>query len=372
MCLSMAMEEVDTQTHSPSSYTRGSTPPKFMDKYDDKMRFTVYSLTGFKQFKTIPDELPPVPFWFDIVGPTSEELRNIASKFHIHPLTIEDVQMMDDREKCEMFEQYLFIAVRTIDQSSPSVVDEWGRQVPLPVNVYVTLFADHVLTIHRSPLPHIPHVLNRLERDRRFSELTADWIMYAIIDDIVDEFMPSIRTLELEADSIDDLVLILSQSDRHEMLRRIGAARKRVTHLLRLLKPKIDVMKALTKRNSDRLKLHTVTYLRDIYDHVQLMVDNLVHYNNTLDRSHSNYIGQINIEMAEFSNRMTWVINKLSAAALLAVPLSLITSMWGMNVPVPGQPGTHFREYGPFFAIIGIMAILMFCMFLVSRRFGWL
>ena len=102
------------------------------------------------------------------------------------------------------------------------------------------------------------------------------------------------------------------------------------------------------------------------------MVDNLNHYNETLDRSHSNYIGQINIEMAEFSNRMTWVINKLSAAAVLAVPLSLIAGMWGMNVPVPGQPGTSFKDYGPFFTIIGCMVFMMCCMFIVSRRFGWL
>lgn len=353
---------------------RAGSSPSSLDKFDEKLKYTLYTQTGFKQYKEVVlEELPSEgPYWLDVVGATSLELSNLATLFRIHPLTIEDVQVQDDREKCEMFEEYLFIAVRTVDQTGPAICDEWGRQVPLPANVYVVLFADRVLTIHQSFLPHIPSVINRLERDRRFSELTADWIMYAILDDIVDEFMSGIKTLELEADSIEDLVLVLSQSDRHEMLRRIGAARKRVTHLLRLLKPKIDVMKALTQRNGDRLQSHTITYLRDIYDHVQLMVDNLNHHNDTLDRSHSNYIGQINIEMADFSNRMTWVINKLSAAAVLAVPLSLITGMWGMNVPVPGQPDTKIKDYGPFFVIIGSMFFLMLCMFLVSRRFEWL
>lgn len=365
------MEEI--QSSSPLKPLSTASSPKIYEKYDETLRFTEYSQRGLRQFNKLPEDIDlEMTVWLDVVNASSDELARLAAKFNIHPLTIEDVQFMDDREKCEMFSEYLFIAVRTVDQSGPKVTDDWGRQVPLPVNVYIILLPQLILTIHKCPLPHIPHVIGRLERDRRFNELTTDWIMYALLDDIVDEFMPSMKTLELESDSIDDLVLILSQSDRHEMLRRIGAARRRVTHLLRLLKPKIDVMKALTKRNSDRLLSHTVTYIRDIYDHVQLMVDNLHHYNETLDRSHSNYIGQINIEMAEFSNRMTWVINKLSAAAVLAVPLSLIAGMWGMNVPVPGQPGTAFKDYGPFFTIIGCMVFMMCCMFIVSRRFGWL
>jgi magnesium transporter len=344
-----------------------------LDGYDEASRFTMYtSKHGLTQSKTLVEDISADTLWLDVVNPSPSELQKLAAKFSIHPLTIEDVQVMDEREKCEMFSEYLFIAVRTMDQSGPKVTDEWGRQLPLPVNVYLILSRGILITIHKCPLPHIPHVITRLERDRRFNDLSTDWIMYTVLDDFVDEFMPVLKTLEMESDSIDDLVMVLSQSDRHEMLRRVGTARRRVTHLQRLLKPKVDVMKALTKRNSDRLKPHTVTYIRDIYDHVQLMVDNLGHYHETLDRSHSNYIGQINIEMADFSNRMTWVINKLSAAAVLAVPLSLIAGMWGMNVPVPGQPGTSLKDYGPFFTIIGSMVFMMCCMFIVSRRFGWL
>lgn len=349
---------------------------KLIDRFDPAARYTLYTPDSFWQGKTMPVIGPDAkgPLWLDVTGPPQDELRELSERFDIHPLTVEDIQVQDDREKCEMFERYLFVVVRTLDQVGPGIVDEWGRAIPQPVNIYLIIFSDSqtILTVHQPRLPHIGQVLSRLDRDRRFSVLTADWIAYTILDDVVDEFMPGMRTLELECDSIDDLVMVLSQSDRHEMLRRIGAARRRVTHLTRLLKPKKDIMKALTKRNATRLQPHTITYLRDIYDHVQLMTANLDHYGATLDRSHSNYIGLINIEMVDFSNRMTWVINKLSAAAVLAVPLSLITGMWGMNVPVPGQQGTTWRDLGPFFTIIGTMTLLMFVMFLVSRRFGWL
>lgn len=80
-----------------------------------------------------------------------------------------------------------------------------------------------------------------------------DWINYAIIDDIVDTFAPLIRQVETEVDMIDELVLILKESEQSDMLRRIGNCRKRVMSLLRLLTGKADVIKGLIKRYEGRV-----------------------------------------------------------------------------------------------------------------------
>lgn len=84
-------------------------------------------------------------------------------------------------------------------------------------------------------------------------EVTPDWINYAIIDDIVDTFAPLIGEIEVEVDMIDDLVLILKESEQSDMLRRIGNCRKRVMSLLRLLAGKADVIKGLIKRYEGRM-----------------------------------------------------------------------------------------------------------------------
>jgi magnesium transporter len=83
-------------------------------------------------------------------------------------------------------------------------------------------------------------------------KITPDWIDYALIDDIVDSFMPVLRIIELEVDAIDDLVLILKESEQSDMLRRIGHARKKVNIMLRLLSTKPDVIRTLIKRVMDR------------------------------------------------------------------------------------------------------------------------
>jgi magnesium transporter len=75
-----------------------------------------------------------------------------------------------------------------------------------------------------------------------------DWICYGLLDDITDSFAPLIRAIEFEVDSIDELVLILKESEQSDMLRRIGYCRKRMMGLLRLLSSKTDVVKTLIKR----------------------------------------------------------------------------------------------------------------------------
>lgn len=282
--------------------------------------------------------------------------------------------MQDNREKCEVFERYIFICIRTLDQQAVGPADMQYKasfmHQPEPVNVYMIIFADHILTVHNAPIYNIRSVLRRIYPMRNMFELSPDWISYALIDDIVDEFMPNLRKIEFEVDSIDDLVLVLSQSDQAEMLRRIGRARKRVTHLMRLLKHKTDVLKALAKRCPERMKPHTLLYIRDIQDHLFTMVQNLDHYSETLNRSHNNYLAQISIELNASSNRMDHVVKKLTGAAFFMLPLSLISSIWGMNIPVPGDNNfpTHFV---PFFVIITAMAALVVMMFLFARKYDW-
>lgn len=323
------------------------------------------------------------PFWIDVVSPGVDDLSRLASSFGVHPLTTEDIQMADNREKCEIFEQYLFLCVQTCDQkflaSAASVgtrssIDSGNSALLGPATLYILIFPDYVISVHHQPIPHVKRVLRRLYalKTSPYLNLTSDWIMYSLLDDTVDEFLPQLNTLESEVDTIDELVLFLSHTDQTDMLRRIGRARKRVTNLLRLLKPKTEILKVLTKRCPDRLQPHTMIYLRDVSDHVLTNLQNLDQYGETLNRSHSNYLAQISIELNEQSNRMNIVMKKLTAAAALVLPLSLISGIWGMNVPVPGQQGIEtWWAYIPFTVIVLGMVAMMLIMYMIGHRNDW-
>lgn len=296
---------------------------------------------------------------------------------------------MDSREKCEIFEKYLFLCVRTCDigyfafgkndgNSASIAMDDrqslFGPTVQQePINLYLLMFENFIISIHNEPITHVRHVFRRIYPLKNLFHVTSDWIMYALLDDVVDEFMPNMTTMELEVDSIDDLVLVLRQTDQAEMLRRIGRARNQVTHMQRLLKPKTEIIKILTKRTADRLQKHTILYMRDIQDHLVTMIQNLEQCGETLNRAHNNYLAQISIELAEMSNRMNLQVKKLTEITSLALPFAIIGSLWGMNVDVPyqyrdGKLITDLAALVPFYFLIVLSIALAVAFWLIGRK----
>jgi magnesium transporter len=98
-------------------------------------------------------------------------------------------------------------------------------------------------------------VRRRIKQLKDYISVTSDWISYALIDDITDAFGPLIQSIEYEVDSIDELVLILKDSEQSDMLRRIGTCRKKVMGLLRLMGNKADVVKGLAKRCNENWRV---------------------------------------------------------------------------------------------------------------------
>ncbi|KAJ7591451.1 hypothetical protein C8J56DRAFT_935610 [Mycena floridula] len=274
-------------------------------------------------------------WWLDILNPTDDEMKMLSKVFSIHPLTTEDIQMEETREKIELFRNYYLVCFRSFEQDpySPTHLE--------PLNMYIIVFREGILSFHFRPTPHPQNVRRRIKQLKDYISVTSDWISYALIDDITDAFGPLIQTIEYEVDSIDELVLILKEAEQSDMLRRIGRCRKKVMGLLRLMGNKADVVKGLAKRCNENWHVAPTSdiglYLSDIQDHLITMTQNLNHYEKILSRSHSNYLAQISIEMTDANNQINDVLSKLTALGTVLIPMNLVTGLWGMNVHVPGQ-----------------------------------
>ncbi|KAF8969380.1 hypothetical protein BDZ97DRAFT_1795332 [Flammula alnicola] len=274
-------------------------------------------------------------WWLDVQSPTDEEMKMLSKVFSIHPLTTEDILMEETREKIELFRNYYLVCFRSFDQDpySPTHLE--------PLNMYIIVFRQGILSFHFRPTPHPQNVRRRIKQLKDYISVTSDWISYALIDDITDAFGPLIQGIEYEVDSIDELVLILKEAEQSDMLRRIGTCRKKVMGLLRLMGNKADVVKGLAKRCNENWRVAPTSdiglYLSDIQDHLITMTQNLNHYEKILSRSHSNYLAQISIEMTDANNQINDVLSKLTALGTVLIPMNLVTGLWGMNVHVPGQ-----------------------------------
>ena len=241
-------------------------------------------------------------FWLDVLSPTDTEMRVISKTFGIHPLTAEDIMMQEAREKVELFRNYYFVNYRTFEQDMSS------EDFLEPVNMYVVVFREGVISFHFSMTPHPANVRRRIRQLKDYLILSSDWISYAIIDDITDAFAPLIQSVEDEVDEIDEAILQAHSGDNRsenekskatkdsekrsesgqatseggDMLRRVGEGRKKVMGLYRLLGNKADVIKGFAKRCNEHWEIAPRSeiglYLGDIQDHILTMTSNLSHY----------------------------------------------------------------------------------------------
>ncbi|KKK26718.1 corA family metal ion transporter [Aspergillus rambellii] len=294
-------------------------------------------------------------WWLDVLNPTEAEVGAISRAFSIHPLTTEDILTQESREKVELFKQYYFVCFRTFYQ-----VDKTSEQFMEPVNFYMVVFRDGVLTFSFTDNPHAANVRRRIGKLRDYVSLSSDWICYAMIDDIVDSFGPVIRDIEVESEAIEDLVFIARMEDFESFLPRIGHLRKKVMGLMRLLGGKADVIRGFSKRCNEQ---YSVTprgdiglYLGDIQDHVVTMMSNLAHFEKMLSRSHTNYLAQLNVTNLVLGNHVNNVLSKVTLIATMLVPMNLICGLFGMNVHVPGQ---DVEGYAWFCGIIGVLAAIV-------------
>lgn len=361
-----------------------------------------------------------VTWWLDCSCPTDAEMRVISKAFGLHPLTSEDIRVQESREKVELFKNYYFVCFHTFEP------DKESEDYLEPINVYIVVFRDGILTFHFSPVDHGANVRRRVRQLRDYVDVSADWICYAIIDDITDAFIPVITGIEYEADAIEDSVFVAREIDFSSMLQRIGESRRKVMTLMRLLSGKADVIKMFAKRCQDEAfkniphqespqNQHTpnqssailgfghdgsggisfgpqpgappnmmasnqyqfhhqghitqpradiALYLGDIQDHVVTMFQNLLAYEKIFSRSHANYLAQLQVESVNSNNKVTAMLSQVTVIGTLLLPLNVITGLFGMNVSVPGQ---HKSGLAWFFGILGVMVFVVILFFTIAR-----
>ncbi|KAK0324746.1 hypothetical protein LTR82_004451 [Friedmanniomyces endolithicus] len=303
-------------------------------------------------------------WWLDMLNPSEEEVFAICGAFRVHPLTREDITTQETREKVELFKSYYFVCFRSF-----YAVDKLSDNYLEPINVYAVVFREGLLTFSFCQNPHAANVRKRIGRLRDYVNLSADWICYALIDEIVDEFAPVLRALERETDAIEDGVFTARLEDSRATLEQIADCRKKVMSLIRLLGGKADVIRGFAKKCNEA---YTVAprqdvgmYLSNVQDHVVTMMSNLGHFEKMLGRSHSNHLSQISLAHIEQGSRANALLGKITVFATILVPLNLIAGLFGMNVPVPGRESTGL---GWWFGIVGVIVTFTLICGFTARR----
>ncbi|KAK6513476.1 Mg(2+) transporter [Arthrobotrys megalospora] len=274
-------------------------------------------------------------WWLDITNPTPSEIHLISTAFSLHPLTEQDIKMSEARERIELFKNYYYICFHSFYPYNGDLRE---------FNAHVIVFPAGTLSfIFHNDSRHSFNVRTRMARLRDYMTFTSDWICYAIIDDIIDNFTHLTTSIDQETNTLEDEVSLSRTTDSDTLLLQIHLCRQKVMSTTRLLTTKSSIIKTLIKIHNlipptttsreDDFKL----YLGDIQDHVITMISNLKHFDEVLLRSRASYLAQISVERIKTKNQIFQTISKCATISAILVSVNIICGLFGMNVRVPGQ-----------------------------------
>jgi magnesium transporter len=298
--------------------------------------------------------------WIGLYRPTDAELDSVAAEFELHHLAVEDARKGHQRAKLERYGHTLFVALRPARYLDADERVEFGE-------LHVFVGSDFVVTIRHSETPELANVRSRLEQQPELLARGPEAVLYAVLDEVVDEYLPVVAGLENDIDEIEDQ--LFGEEDDERLARRMYDLAREVISFQRAVHPLVEMLEALL-RGGDRYEVDEELQrsLRDVLDHVRRVVDRADGYRALLDNALqvqstlvTRAMTRTSIEQNEQMKRIT------SWAAILFAP-SLIGAIYGMNFTV--MPELDWPLGYPF--ALGLMLALGVGLYLAFKRKRWL
>ena len=281
--------------------------------------------------------------WYDIADPASSELDELAHRFELHELQIEDCRHRPQRPKTEDHERYIFTVLKHMHNQAGLEFDD------------IDLFLGHdfLISVRSNDSAIFESVRARAEQEH-IDRL--DKLFYLIIDQIVDGYQPVLDKLADDISDIEDVVLDRPDPDT---LARIFSLKRKLVEFRRVAAGMREVVNSLTRREKGLLGDDLDVYFRDIYDHIIRTVELIETYRDLLS-------GALDIYLSAVANRTNEVMKVLTIWGTVALPLVIITGFFGMNLKLPWADSVH----GTAFAV-ALMAISTIITLVYFKKKHW-
>ncbi len=300
----------------------------------------------------IPLDSPGVS-WIDINGIHDPALvEKIGKHFGLHALVIEDIITSGQRPKLEDYENFLFLTIKrlTCEKSHKTIQIE---------ELSIIAGRNFVLTFQETPDDSFTAVKERLRKGTdRFLKSGTDYLVYALIDMIVDNYF---AVLEEIGEQFEDIQTQVLTNPTPATLRTVYRLKNDLILMRRAVWPLRDVINALQRHESPLMTHATELYLRDVQDHAIQIMD-------TVETLRDILAGTLDIYVSSVSNRLNQVMKVLTVIATIFIPLTFIVGIYGMNFDY--MPELRWRFGYPL--IMGGMTCLVIGMLWWFRRNKWI
>ena len=289
--------------------------------------------------------------WIGLYEPTEEEFDSLRREFALHPLAVEDAIHAHQRPKLEVYDEMVFLVLKTARYVDPTEVIELGE-------VLVFLGDDFLITVRHGEASSLTAVRERLDAEPRRLKHGPSSALHAILDQIVDDYQPAIEGLETDIDEVEEQ---LFSGERVNPAERIYRLQREVLGFRKATAPLVEPMDRLARGHYAQIHPEIRDYFRDVND-------NLIRVREQLDAMRDLLAGSLQANLAQVAVRQNDDVRRISAwVAIIAVPTA-IAGIYGMNFE-------HMPELKWEFGYpAAVLAMLIICaaLYRYFKKVGWL
>jgi magnesium transporter len=293
-----------------------------------------------------------VTVWVDLDQPTPEEARVLSDVFHFHELAIEDALSELHHPKIESYGDYLYLILHGIDFRA-------SEHCFRTQDIDFFLGAQFLVTVHPGVSRSIGKIGSACSRDARILAEGPGMLLYRIVDTMVDNYRPEVDKLSETLDELEDEVF---EKPNTQLARRILNFKKDISSLRQVVLPQRDAIGRLARREFPLISEQLAYGFRDVHDHLVRLSDEAMFFQDRITSI-------LDAHLSAVSNQLNQVMKVLTIIATLFMPLTVLTGMYGMNVPLPHFPGGEGAQFWWILVIMFAMSALMLVYF---RRKRWI
>lgn len=297
----------------------------------------------------------PEVTWINIENvPPLSFLSELGLGFDLHPVIMEDIVNPNQRPKIEILDDYIYIVLKMLtpgkNPSQPFVSEQ----------VSIVMANKFVITLQQGVRGDaFDHARELIRKEKtRIRSLGTDYLVYELIDDIVNNYF---KVLEDFGERIESIETELVKDPSQKTLRSIYSLKREILSLRKAIWPLREVVDILERGDNPLIKKSTRIYLRDIYDRVVQAIDTMETYRDMAS-------GMLDIYLSSLSNRMNSVMKVLTIIATIFMPLTFLAGLYGMNFRY--MPGLA-SPWG-FDAMVIIMLLVFWGMIIYFKKKKWL
>jgi len=314
--------------------------------YADGCRVANIPIADISEALTVPGQF----VWVGLHEPEEALLRQVQQEFGLHDLAIEDALSAHQRPKLEEYGQALFVVLRTAQLQDERVV--LGE-------THIFVGPRYVVSIRHGASLSYNEVRMRCETTPHLLKKGPGFVLYALMDFVVDHYFPIVTTLEEHLDAIEEQIFG-GQPDR-AAVEQIYDLKRDLLVVKRAVSPLIDVCNRLMRHDTPVIPEDTQPYFRDVYDHV-------IRINESVDTLRELVTSALEAKLSLVSVNQSEITKKLAAwAAILAVP-TMIAGIYGMNFEF--MPELHWHN--GYWVVMGAMGGVCALLYWRFKRAGWL